>query len=325
MILLTGSTGFLGQHIVDELLAAGYEIRVLVRNAADRTLPWKGAVEVVDGDVLDLLSLEQAMKGVESVIHAAAYVSFWKRNREKVREVNIQGTANVVNIALEMPQAPRLVHVSSIAAIGRAKEGPCDEETPWLKADAASTYAISKRESEYEVYRGISEGLHATFVNPGLILGPTTDWEQGTGKIFSQIYKGLPVYKAGMVGMVGVKDVARACRLLLEKEVKAGERFVLVGENWSYKEMLSEIARNLDKQPPSIKIPRAVAVIGAWFNEVIANIRGIEPGITVESMRSSNKDDTYDGSKITRLGFEYTPMKEVLKEAAEVFLENQEN
>lgn len=323
MILLTGATGFLGHHIVDELLTSGYDIRVLVRDAANRKLPWKGAVEVVDGDILDLLSLEKAMQGVSCVIHAAAYVSFWKRNRDRVRQVNIQGTANVVNIALEMENPPKLIHVSSIAGIGRAKEGASDEETAWLKANAASTYAISKRESEYEVARGVAEGLQACMVNPGLILGPAHDWEEGTGKIFAQVYKGLPVYKKGMVGMIGVKDVARACRFLMEKEVLHGERFILVSENWTYHQMLSQIAEYLGKKAPSIRIPRPLAVFGARINELIGNIRGIEPGITVESMRSSNTMDIYDGSKITRLGFAYSPMKNVLKEAAEAFLENQ--
>ncbi|MCI4670049.1 MAG: NAD-dependent epimerase/dehydratase family protein [Bacteroidia bacterium] len=322
MILLTGSTGFLGRHLVDELLGTGHELRVLVRNASERDLPWRAAVEVVDGDIMDIMSLEKAMEGVEAVVHAAAYVSFWKKYKDRVKEINVQGTANIVDVALEMEHPPKIVHVSSIAAIGRTKEGKSTENTAWVLADAASTYARSKREAEYQIHRGIAEGLDACMVNPGLILGPTHDWEQGTGKIFSQVYKGLPVYKKGAVGMVGVKDVARACRTLVEQDVKAGERYILVEDNWTYYEFLSEVARLLGKKAPSIRIPRAVAVLGAWFNETIGNIRGVEPGVTVESMRSSNKLDTYDGSKITTLGFEYTPIKKVLEETAKALLDS---
>ena len=121
MILITGATGFLGQHLVDEFLASGYEVRVLVRNAAERNLPWGKLVEVIDGDILDVLSLGKAVNGVDAVVHSAAMVSFWPKKREELMKVNVEGTANVVNACLD-EGVPQLVHVSSIAAIGNSTD-----------------------------------------------------------------------------------------------------------------------------------------------------------------------------------------------------------
>ncbi|MEO0898472.1 MAG: SDR family NAD(P)-dependent oxidoreductase [Bacteroidota bacterium] len=320
MILLTGATGFLGQHLLQELLTAGYEVRTLVRNEKNRNLPWRKMVDVVEGDVLDLLALDKALEGVDTVVHAAAFVSFWKKKKEQVMKVNVEGTANLVNLCLEKGVG-RILHVSSIAAIGRNKKGINTEETPWNREDSVSTYSISKREAEYEIYRGIGEGLQAQIINPGLILGPTDNWENGTGQIFSTVYKGLKVYKGGSDGMVGVKDVARSCSFLLGKDVPNGERYILVGENWAYHDLLKEIAIALGKNPPSMKIPAWVANTGGLLNEWLSAMTGKEPGITLEAMRSSNAEDSYDGSKITRLGFEYTPIKDVIKETAEAFLQ----
>lgn len=319
MILLTGATGFLGEYILRELLEAKYEVRTLVRNPENRQLPWRSMVDIAEGDILDILSLEKAMEGVEAVIHAAAYVSFWRKKRDLVREVNVQGTANLVNYALKQENPPKFIHVSSVAGIGRSRKGMNTEDTEWKIKDAASTYAISKKESEYEVYRGIGEGLHGIILNPGLILGPTRDWNSGTGKIFTQVDKGLPFYKKASTGIVGVKDVARACRMMLEKEIEAGKRFILVSENWSYHHLLGEIAQALGKKAPAIRIPGTLALLGGRVVEFLANFGEEEPGITFASMKSSNSEDHYDGSRIDQLGFSYTPIEEVIREAAAAF------
>ncbi|MEO1451737.1 MAG: NAD-dependent epimerase/dehydratase family protein, partial [Bacteroidota bacterium] len=167
MILLTGATGFLGQYMIDALLASGYEVRVLVRDAEQRTLPsWSKLVEVVSGDILDTLVVRKALEGVETVIHGAAMVSFAKRDRDKLMQINVEGTANLIDACLEVGQ-PRFIQVSSIATIGRTQDDSlADEETPWLQSQAQSDYALSKYKAEREVYRGIAEGLTAVMVNP---------------------------------------------------------------------------------------------------------------------------------------------------------------
>ncbi|MCB0843775.1 MAG: NAD-dependent epimerase/dehydratase family protein [Bacteroidetes bacterium] len=321
MILITGATGFLGQHLVDEFLASGYEVRVLVRNAAERNLPWGKLVEVIDGDILDVLSLGKAVNGVDAVVHSAAMVSFWPKKREELMKVNVEGTANVVNACLD-EGVPQLVHVSSIAAIGNSKspEEFVTENTPWLPEHANSGYALSKRKAEMEIHRGISEGLSsAVMVNPGLIMGKG-DWTQGTPKMFSVVDKGLTFYSQGIAGVVGAEDVAKACRLVLEKETSHGERFLLAAENIPYQELFQKIAKYLGKKPPSIRIPKGLALFAGKAAEMAAQITQNEPLISSESMRSGMNTRHFDGSKITQLGLEYTPVEEVIRKTAEAYL-----
>jgi dihydroflavonol-4-reductase len=321
MILITGATGFLGKYLVDEFLSSGYEVRILVRNASERTLPWGKLVEVVDGDINDILSLEKAVEGVDAVIHSAAMVSFWRKKREELMHVNVNGTANVVNACLD-EGVSQLVHVSSIAAIGNTNsfDKLITEETPWLPEHAKSGYALSKRRAEMEIHRGISEGLAlAVMINPALILGKG-NWQSGTPKMFSMIDKGLRFYNNGATGIVAAEDVAKACRLVLEKETNNGERFLLSGENLTYKDLLGRIARHLGKTPPSLPLPKGLVFTAGRIFEMWANITGAEPAITLESMRSSLNARQFDGSKITQLGLEYKPAEEVIKETAEAYI-----
>ncbi|WNJ18900.1 NAD-dependent epimerase/dehydratase family protein [Pontibacter sp. G13] len=320
MILLTGATGFLGRFIVDDLLASGFEVRLLIRNAANRMLPWGDLVEVVDGDVNDPLALEQAMEGVEAVIHAAAMVSFRKADQQQMMHVNVQGTAEVVNACIEVG-VPKLVHVSSIAAVGRTTDGSLiNEQTPMQNGQASSNYATSKILAEREIQRGVAEGLNAVMVNPGLILGPSDRWDQGTPKIFGTVAKGLAFYQSGENGLVGAVDVAKACRVLLHADVQPGSRYLLVGENWGYFKMLSTIAQKLGKKAPKYKIPRGVAITAGWLAETWAGLTGGDPIFTVENMRSGTHHYRYDGSKIEALGFEYVPMEQIIEDTAQKFL-----
>ena len=324
MILITGATGFLGRSLTDACLAAGHEVRALVRNPAGRKLPWGGLVDIAEGDILDVLSLVKAMEGVETVIHAAAMVSFQKKDREELLRVNVDGTANVVNACLDTEVAD-MIHISSIAAIGRAGDGKLsDESTPIQSKHIASTYAKSKINAEVEVNRGVAEGMHATILNPGMILGPGT-WDEGTPKIFSTVAKGLSFYNEGSNGWVAAKDVAQACVLAMDHELPPGERFVLVGENISYREFFAEVAMRLQKKAPSIQIPRLLAMMAGWTTERMAALLGKDPLITLENMRSGTRHDAYDGSKITQqLGLQYTPIQEVIAETAQAFLERGE-
>ncbi|MDX2246973.1 MAG: NAD-dependent epimerase/dehydratase family protein [Bacteroidia bacterium] len=318
MILLTGATGFLGKYLADEFLAAGYELRVLVRNAATRQLPWGNLVDVADGDVLDVVALEKAMEGVEYVVHAAAMVSFWRKQREELMKINVEGTANVVNICLEAG-IQKLVHVSSIGAVGRTNDGsPINEDTIWKPEHAKSGYALSKYRAEMEVYRGITEGLNAVMVNPGVIIG-AGDWTQGPPKMFAVVNKGLRFYPDGTTGIVAATDVARATRLVMETDLSPGERYILVAENMTFRELFEKIARHLGKTPPRWKLPNGLSLAVGRVSEIISRINGRPPIVSLESMRSSTHARTFDGSKIQRLGFDYTPMEEVFAAVVKQF------
>ncbi|MEL7532776.1 MAG: NAD-dependent epimerase/dehydratase family protein [Bacteroidota bacterium] len=319
MILITGGSGFLGRHIVTELLEANYDLRLLIRNPEERKFPWQDLVEIFEGDVLDILALERAMEGVTHVIHAAAQVSFSKGEHEALLQTNIEGTANVVNACLLNP-VERLVHISSVSAIGKPskkEENLITENLAWNPALNNSKYGFSKYRAELEVYRGIAEGLSAVMLNPAFILGPSHDWENGTAKIFSIIDKGLRFYNEGVGGYVGVKDVAKATRLMLESDhIADGERFLMSQANLSYKEMFGMIAKALERPAPSYGVPDWLALWIGRISELLARISGKEPIVSLETMRSGIKKHYYDGSKIEQLGFSYTPIKSVIKEAA---------
>ncbi len=319
MILITGGTGFIGHYIVNELLEAGHELRLLVRNPEGRKFPWQSMVEIVEGDVLDLYSLERAMEGVDYVIHAAAMVSFSKPQRRQMKEINVGGTANVVNVALEKG-IKKLVHLSSSSATGRAGKGEwVDEESKWQDKEKHHNYGRSKRAAEMEVYRGLAEGLPAVILNPVMVLGPG-DWTENTSRIFATLYKGLPFYNRGVSGYVAARDVARALRLALESDFEKGERFILSAANLSQKEFFGKVAKSLGKKPPGILFPPFLLQPLGWASEMLAYLRGRTALITRETLRSSHQQTFYHGEKAHQLGLSYTPIDEVIEETGKAFL-----
>jgi dihydroflavonol-4-reductase len=323
MILLTGGTGFLGQFIVKELLQRGEKVRLLVRNPA-KVQPQAG-VELAEGDVLDTASLEPAFEGVTKVIHGAAVVSFWPRRRAEMSRINVEGTANIVDFCLDA-QVEKLVHISSIAALGRIANAPkIDESSKWIKSRLNSAYGRTKYLAELEVYRGVEEGLKAVICNPGVIVGPGK-WDQGSPMLFSTIHKGLRFYNPGQTGFVTVQDVARATVELMNSDLVNGERFVLVGQNMLYKEFFGLIAKGLGVKAPTIAPPAFVSSMAGRMSEWMGNLRNREPIITKETTRSSREIFNYDGSKITRtIGFQYGSLEQCIADSAAQFLKEHGN
>lgn len=318
MILLTGGTGFLGQFMVKALRSRSEPVRMLVRDPGN-IQPLEG-VDLVEGDVLDVKSLELAFEGVDRVIHGAAVVSFWPRRREEMRRINVEGTANMVNAALEAG-VRKFVHVSSIAALGRIHNAPkIDETSKWVKSSLNSAYGRSKYLAELEVHRGVEEGLRAVICNPGVIVGPG-HWNQGSPKLFSSVHKGLRFYNPGQTGFVSVQDVARATVDLMDSDLVSGERFVLVDKNMLYKDFFGLVASSLGVRAPSIAPPAFVSAMAGTISEWMGNLRNREPIITRETTRSSRHIFNYDGSKITRvLGFEYGSLETCILETGQQFL-----
>ena len=198
-ILVTGGTGFLGSYLLRILLKKGYQkIRALKRDSSDLSLVHnvKDQIEWVEGDLLDPESLGDAMEGVRQVYHCGAMVSFDPKQSNQMMRVNVEGTENIVNIALEIG-IEKMVHVSSIAALGRTKETPnVNEETYFKRDENNSNYSISKYLSEQEVWRGIAEGLPAAILNPSVIIG-SGFWNKGTGRMFQKVWDGLKFYPVG--------------------------------------------------------------------------------------------------------------------------------
>ncbi|MCS7297384.1 MAG: NAD-dependent epimerase/dehydratase family protein [Bacteroidia bacterium] len=327
MWLLTGATGFVGYNFLRMWEERGrpFPLRLLVRNPHHPVLqPYEGKVEIVQGTLSNVQALVEYCEGVEGILHAAATISFLPRSRAWMHKTNVEGTRNLVNAALEK-NVPRFIYLSSIAALGRpaSPEGLITEEALWQPSPYNTFYGYTKYLGEKEVWRAAEEGLHVQIFNPGVILGPYIDWQKGSPALFRMVYQGLIAYPVGTNGFVGVGDVIKALFLGIEKYPQGwGERYILVAENWRYQQLFSEIAYCLQKRPPRLPIPKALAVSVGWTMEHIGRWFGLPAAVTRETARTSSSDFLYDGSKITRTysEFQYTPLREVIQETAKMFL-----
>jgi dihydroflavonol-4-reductase len=317
-ILVTGGTGFLGSYIIASLVEQGYSVRALYRNNErpcwiDATLLTQ--VEWVKGDILDIVAVEEAMDSMEAVIHAAAMVSFDPREKKLLYQINVEGTANVVNACLEK-KIQRLVYVSSVAALGRKEEGGnVDEKAKWEENPLQTHYARSKYKAELQVWRGISEGLNTVIVNPSTILG-YGDWTKSSCAIFKQLHDGFPWYTTGLNGFVDVKDVARACIQLLTHPVH-GERFIVNGATWPFRQLQTQIAKGFGKAAPRRQATPFLLTI-AWRIEALrAFLTGKKPLLTKESARVAISKTAFDNQKLLQLlpDFQYTPLEKTIEEA----------
>lgn len=330
MNLVTGGTGLVGSHIILDLIDKGLPVRALKRDKSNLE-PIKSIfdfykksdlfekIEWVNGDILDIPSLESAMDQIENVYHSAALVSFHKKHHKKMYDVNVRGTYNVVNQALSS-KVKKIGHISSIAALGRNNTHYYTEDNKWKNDKNNSYYAITKYGAEREIWRGVNEGLSAVIVNPGIILGPS-NWNRSSSTLFKNIYKGLKYYTTGVNGFVDVRDVSKAIISLTNSPIHS-ERFILVSENLSYKEVFQEIARCLKKEIPikaasknMLEIAWRLALLRSYFN-------GKTPSITKETARTSSQHFYYDASKIKKeISFEFIKTDNSIKNAAAYFLE----
>lgn len=298
MILITGATGFLGSELAMQLVQQGQAIRCIKRATSVVPLilvPYSNFIEWVEADMMDIYSMESAFEGVTQVYHCAAWVSLKSKDKDPMINVNINGTANVVNACLQY--GARLVHVSSVAAIGDAKPGELITENHHLESNGGTDgYAISKLESEMEVWRGIAEGLNAVIVNPSLIIGPNAG-TGGSGQLFETVRKGLKFYTSGTIGFVAVEDVAKSMIALMNSDIQA-KRFIISAENRDYKGLVAEIARNFDLPPPQ-KEAKPWMMELAWRGAAfIAAITGKAPAIDKVSAQSASMERNYDNARL---------------------------
>jgi dihydroflavonol-4-reductase len=247
MILVTGGTGMLGAHLLYKLTKSNSKIRATKRKSSDLSMverifsyfdnDYKSLfekIEWMEADILDPESILTVMKDVDFVYHSAAMVSFDPSDYDKLLHVNIKGTKNVVNAALEHG-VKKFCHVSSTSALGDAINGESiTEETFRNPKMKHSGYSISKYLSELEVWRGITEGLNAVIVNPSVVLG-AGNWETGSPSIFSAVNDGMRFYTEGSMGYVDVVDVVEIMIRLMESEI-SGERYIVSAENISFKD-----------------------------------------------------------------------------------------
>ena len=323
MILITGGTGFLGAYIIKELVEKGHMVRAIRRNSK---LPHYistdilNKVEWVEGDILDINSLEDAMRDINTVIHSAALVSFIRKERKQMYQVNVEGTANMVNVALEK-EVKRFIHISSVAALGRtAGGGHVNEEKKWEESKVNTHYAISKYKAEIEVWRGFAEGLSGVILNPSTILG-YGDWNNSSSAIFKKVYEEFSWSTPGLNGFVDVEDVSKVVVLFAENTMTE-QRYIVNSDNWTFEKLQQTIADNFNKKRPSQKASLPLMNI-AWRLEALKSmVTGHKPLLTKESVRVANSKTHFENDKILKAlpEFSFTPLEEAIKKTCSHYL-----
>lgn len=328
MILVTGGTGLVGSHLLYFLLKKNEKVRAIHRknSAIDAvknvfTLYGEDAesqfnkIEWMEADIIDVPSLTLAFKGITHVYHCAAYINFNPAKFNILKKVNIEGTANIVNLCL-LNKVEKLCYVSSVATFGSPlNEEFKSEETPWNPEEKNSVYAITKYGAEMEVWRGTQEGLDAVIVNPGVILGTSPDGD-GSGVILNLAARGIPFYPSGGMGIVDVQDVVKAMILLMNSPIK-NEQFVLVGENISYRNLLTKLAIQFDKKPPTKKLPKWILDFYSSLDWLFCKLFGTKRKMVKATVRAMYNQSYYDASKIKNaINFNFTPLEETLARVA---------
>ena len=320
MDLVTGGTGIVGVHVLLELAVQGKQVRALHRKASDRDLVRRvfehygsesviNRIEWVEGDLLDVTSLAEALIGVRHVYHAAAMVSFDPRHAQMLHEANVQGTANVVNAALAAG-VKRLCHVSSTAAIGWAAPGvERDETLPWGDEKDVSDYARSKYQAELEVQRGIAEGLDAVMVNPCVIIGPGAA-HKSSMTLVERMQRPMRFFPPGSNTVVDARDVA-ACMVQLMERGPTGERYLLVGENVSYAQLFGALARSFGIAPPKYTAKSWMLGLAWRLERVRTAFFGGNPLVTRDTANSAITVRSYSNKKvIALLGYRFRTLAE---------------
>jgi nucleoside-diphosphate-sugar epimerase len=331
MILVTGGSGLVGAHTLLELINQSKgPIAAIYRN--DESLrkskhifafygkeAFFNRIEWRQADILDIFSLDDAFKGVSTVIHSAGFVSFNPKDANKLKKINIEGTANVVNAAIDAG-VKRLVHVSSISALGENKKSECiTEKSNWEKSENTSNYSISKHYAENEAWRASAEGLEVLILNPSTIIGPG-DWSAGSPALFRRINEGLNYYSSGSNGFVAIEDVVNLLIKLIDHPT-INQRYIANGANLSFQELFTQIANGINKKPPTKKAKKWQGKIVQVLDSLKTNLNGKNPVLTKESLTAAFGNKCFDNSKsIEKLDYTYTSIEGAIKETAAIFL-----
>jgi len=309
-ILVTGATGLVGSEVTKQLLSDSYRVTALY-HSTPLTISHPNLI-IKQCDILDTSSLEDVMQDVTHVYHCAAIISFESKDENKLFKINIEGTGNVVNACINA-NIQKLIHVSSVSALGRMRNGEVvTEQMNWTEETSNSNYGKSKYLAELEVWRGIGEGLQAAIVNPSTILGGD-NWDNGSGALFKSAHDEFKYYTEGINGFVDVRDVAKAMILLMNSKISS-QRFILNSENLSYKEIFFSMAKCFGKKPPQKNVSPLLAEVVWRWEAIKSAISGKKHLLTKETARTSMASVKYDSSKILEAfpTFQFIPIADTI-------------
>ena len=316
MILVTGATGLLGSQIVRDLVTLNRDVRAIKRSTSNMFYVQDvvDQIEWIDADIEDMASLEEAFVGVDEVIHAAGFVSYHKKDKLKMLNVNYLGTRNIVHLCLEQ-KVRKLIHISSIAALGSdhmagQDNHTVDEQFQNKSEEFTSNYGQSKYLGELEVWKAMAEGLSAVILNPSVILG-YHNWNQGSSQLFKRVYDGWRYYTMGTTGYVSVNDVSTICIRMMDATID-GERFLVTAENLPIKTIFEYIAKGFSVQAPNKKIDPKYSGMIKFIENIGALLTGKPRLITPETLRMANEQRRYANQKVIAcLQYQFEPIDEV--------------
>lgn len=320
MIAVTGATGLLGSFIVQRLRDSGIPF-VGIKRDTTNVKPELANVNWREADLLDMAALENALQGVNTVIHTAALVSFNPSDKERLHKVNVEGTRNIVNTCLSTGVS-RLVHISSVAALGRQKGLTIiNEDSKWIDSNLNSDYAESKYLAELEVYRGKEEGLQIDILNPSVILS-RSDWNRSSSQLFRYVWKEKAFYADGVINYVDVRDVAELVYKLINRK-SSGGRYIASAGSVQIIEFLTGIAVLFKKKAPRFKVPSYLLSVAAQLEYIRSKLTGSEPIVSTQSARAANENFIYNNQKaLTELEAEFRTLEETLEWCCSYYTEN---
>jgi nucleoside-diphosphate-sugar epimerase len=313
-VLVTGGAGLVGASLIASLLKQGKKVTAIYNKTVLPAFDHNN-LHKVQCDILDVITLEEIMQDVTHVYNCAGLVSFQKRDKYRLFKINVEGTANVVNAALNAG-VTKMVHVSSVAALGRIRlTEPVTEKMNWTPHTSNSTYGESKYMGEMEVWRGIAEGMEAVIVNPTIVLG-AGNWDDGSTAIFKSVYNEFPWYTNGVTGFVDVRDVVRAMILLMESNVSA-ERFIISGHNETYRNLFNGIAKAFNKKEPHREVTGFLAKLVTRMESIKTTFTRRAPLLTKETAITAMAQVNFDNSKLFRFlpQFKYHPLQQTITDS----------
>ena len=325
MILVTGGTGLLGSHLLFSLTENNQKVRAIFRyenskkivmdlfnyyNPNDAEKRW-ARIDWFKADIREIESLHDCFIGVKQVYHCAGLVSFDRKDFKRCVKTNKEGTQNVVNFCLKYG-VKKLCHVSSTAAVGENPNGDTNETHLWSNDRLRSSYSVSKHMAEMEVWRGVEEGLNSVIVNPCVIFGPG-DWRESSLTIFKSAENGMRFYTSGSNAVVDVRDVVKAMTFLMNSEIHS-ERFLITGENISFRELQTLIAKKVNKRVPTVFVKKWVSMLFCRFGLLICRLFNMKPMLTPDTINSAYKNVSYDTSKIKKFtGLQFTLLNDTIE------------
>ena len=323
-VFLTGATGFVGSHVARAYGAAGAELRLLTRSTSSLAALEGLAAERVVGDLREPESLRAALRGCDALVHVAADYRLWVRDPQEMYAANVDGTRELLRIARE-EGVVKVVYTSSVATMGFKTDGTIvDEATPVSLDDMVGHYKRSKFLAEQEAIAAARAGQHVMILNPTTPIGPGDAKPTPTGRIIVDfLNRRFPAYVDTGLNLVDVVEVARMHVVALDHGTP-GERYILGGENLTLKQILDRMSAITGLPSPTMKVPHAVAMAFAFFDETITGkLVGKEPRATVEAVRMGRKFMFASSAKAEReLGFRVQPIYSALRGAIEWFIAN---